>query len=88
VAIDDPRMRLLVHTPHHGEADAARTRSILEREPDEATLAYALSLGMAPERAATPRTAETPTADRHSQPQCQHVPRQLGSRSGGVGASA
>jgi hypothetical protein len=47
VAIDDPRMRLLVHTPHHGEADAARTRSILEREPDEATLAYALSLGIA-----------------------------------------
>jgi sugar diacid utilization regulator len=47
VAIDDPRMRLLVHTPHHGQVDPARTRSILERQADDAAVAHVMALGIA-----------------------------------------
>lgn len=47
VAIDDPRMRLLVHTPHHGQVDPARTRSILERQADDAAVAHVMGLGIA-----------------------------------------
>ena len=47
VAIDDPRMHLLVHTPHHGQADAQRTRSILERQADEAAVAHVMEHGIA-----------------------------------------
>ncbi len=46
VALDDPRMHLLVHTPHHGRTDPARTRSILERQADEDSVQHAMSFGI------------------------------------------
>lgn len=46
VAIDDPQLHLLVHTPHHGVVDAMRTRSILEREVGDDMVAYVRSVGV------------------------------------------
>lgn len=47
VAIDDPRMHLLVHTAHHGAVDAARMESILRLDPPADAVAYVRSLGIA-----------------------------------------
>lgn len=47
VAIDDPRMHLLVHTAHHGPVDAARMESILRLDPPADAVAYVRSLGIA-----------------------------------------
>lgn len=47
VAIDDPRMHLLVHTPHSGRVDPARTRSILERQADDAAVQHVMRFGIA-----------------------------------------
>lgn len=47
VAIDDPRMHLLVHTAHHGTVDSARMESILRLDPPADAVAYVRSLGIA-----------------------------------------
>lgn len=47
VAIDDPRMRLQVYSPHHGEVDAARLDSILHREAPRDATAWVLTQGVA-----------------------------------------
>lgn len=47
VAIDDPRMHLLVHTAHHGPVDTARMESILRLDPPADAVAYVRSLGIA-----------------------------------------
>ena len=47
VAIDDPRMHLLVHTAHHGPVDPARMESILRLQPPEEVTRYTRSLGIA-----------------------------------------
>lgn len=47
VAIDDPRMHLLVHTAHHGPVDAARMESILRLDPPADAVRYVRSLGIA-----------------------------------------
>ena len=47
VAIDDPRMHLLVHTAHHGPVDPARMESILRLQPPDEVTRYARSLGIA-----------------------------------------
>jgi hypothetical protein len=60
VAIDDAGMRLLVHTPHAGPVDPARTRSILERQADEAALAHVLAQGIARTDAPVVRTTGQP----------------------------
>jgi hypothetical protein len=52
VAIDDPRIHLLVHTPHHGEDDEARRRSIMERQVPDEIVSYVFAQGI--ERATSP----------------------------------
>jgi hypothetical protein len=52
VAIDDPRMRLLAHTAHHGLVDKARTESILRLQAPSAVVGYVVALGL--DRARTP----------------------------------
>lgn len=47
VAIDDPRMHLLVHTAHHGPVDPARMDSILRLQPPKEVIRYVRSLGIA-----------------------------------------
>lgn len=47
VAIDDPRMHLLVHTAHHGPVDPARMESILRLQPPDEVVRYARSFGIA-----------------------------------------
>lgn len=47
VAIDDPRMRLQVYSPHHGRVDEARLQSILHRQAPRDATAWVLSLGLA-----------------------------------------
>lgn len=47
VAIDDPRMHLLVHTAHHGPVDPARMESILRLQPPDEVVRYAKSFGIA-----------------------------------------
>lgn len=46
VAIDDPRMRLIVYSPHYGAVDAARLDSILRRQAPAGATAYVRSLGI------------------------------------------
>jgi hypothetical protein len=52
VAIDDPRMHLLVHTAHHGPVDPARMESILRLEPPAEAVRYVRGLGIAKAAAA------------------------------------
>lgn len=47
VAIDDPRMRLLAHTPHDGPVDAARLDSILRLRPPPDMVAWVMGQGIA-----------------------------------------
>jgi sugar diacid utilization regulator len=47
VAFDDPRMRLLAHTPHEGPVDEARLDSILRLQPPAETIEWAHSYGVA-----------------------------------------
>ncbi len=42
VAIDDPTMRLLVHTPHHGPVDQTRMQSILHLRAEDTAVQWAL----------------------------------------------
>jgi hypothetical protein len=46
VAIDDRRIRWLVHSPHYGEPDAARLHSILERRVSDEAADWAFSFGI------------------------------------------
>jgi sugar diacid utilization regulator len=46
VAVDDRRIRWLVHSPHHDEPDPARMRSILTRRVSEEALEWAFSFGI------------------------------------------
>ncbi|MCW2500322.1 MAG: hypothetical protein JWN87_1998 [Frankiales bacterium] len=46
VAIDDQRLRLLVHTAHHGPVDEARLESIMRLQALPETVAWVLSLGI------------------------------------------
>lgn len=47
VAIDDPQMRLLAHTPHDGPVDEARLDSILRLQAPPEVTAWALGFGIA-----------------------------------------
>ena len=47
VAIDDPRMHLLAHTPHDGPVDAARLDSILRLQPPPEDVAWVMQHGIA-----------------------------------------
>lgn len=44
VAIDDPSLRLLAHTPHHGPVDETRRQSIMHLRADYATVEWVLEL--------------------------------------------
>ncbi len=44
VAIDDPSLRLLAHTPHHGPVDETRRQSIMHLRADTATVEWALGI--------------------------------------------
>ena len=46
VAIDDRRIRWIVHSPHYGEPDAARLRSILARRVSDEAAEWAFSFGI------------------------------------------
>jgi hypothetical protein len=46
VAIDDPELRLLVHTPHHGELDQARLDSLVKLAAPDWAVSYVKSLGV------------------------------------------
>ena len=52
VAIDDRKIRWIVHSPHYGEPDAARLQSILARRVSDEAAAWAFSFGI--ERAEGP----------------------------------
>jgi sugar diacid utilization regulator len=47
VAVDDPRMRLQVYSPHYGPVDDTRLESILHREAPPESVKYVLSQGIA-----------------------------------------
>jgi sugar diacid utilization regulator len=47
VAVDDAKMRLVVHSPHRGPVDAARLGSLLNREVPTESIQWAHSLGVA-----------------------------------------
>lgn len=47
VALDDPRLRLLVYSPHYGIVDDTRLASILHREAPERAAKWALGQGVA-----------------------------------------
>jgi sugar diacid utilization regulator len=49
VAIDDPSLELLAHSPHYEAVDPARQESILTRRVPDETRAWALGLGIAEE---------------------------------------
>lgn len=44
VAIDDPSLRLLAHTPHHGPVDETRRQSIMHLRADTATVEWVLGI--------------------------------------------
>ncbi|WP_109471886.1 PucR family transcriptional regulator [Ornithinimicrobium cavernae] len=44
VAIDDPSLRLLVHTPHHGSVDECRRQSIMYLRAEAAVVEWALGI--------------------------------------------
>lgn len=46
VAIDDPTMRLLTYSPHHGVVDQQRLNSILKRQADPESTAWAYRHGI------------------------------------------
>ncbi|HKH16956.1 MAG TPA: helix-turn-helix domain-containing protein [Solirubrobacteraceae bacterium] len=46
VAIDDRRIRWIVHSPHYGEPDAARLQSILARRVSDEAAEWAFSFGI------------------------------------------
>ena len=52
VAIDDRKIRWIVHSPHYGEPDAARLQSILARRVSDEAAEWAFSFGI--ERAQGP----------------------------------
>ncbi|MDF2990683.1 MAG: hypothetical protein K0S37_1197 [Microbacterium sp.] len=47
VVIDDPRFRLVVSSPHYGDADELRMRALVERGNSPDVVAYLHSLGIA-----------------------------------------
>src|SRR4051794_14806618 len=47
VAVDDPRMRLQVYSPHFGPVDDTRLESILHREAPPESVKHVLSQGIA-----------------------------------------
>jgi hypothetical protein len=47
VSLDDAKMRLQAHSPHHGPVDAARLGSLLHREVPSELITWAHSLGVA-----------------------------------------
>lgn len=46
VAIDDPALRLLTHSPHHGAVDQQRLNAILHRRTDTKSTAWAIRHGI------------------------------------------